>query len=273
MAGVESYYLSIRNLFPYCRMVFAYGSAAFQQYGVPLGKMLDLIFVVDDPCSWHKANLEMNSQHYSCLRYIGPKAVSFVQELPACVYFNPLITVQGQLLKYGVISEQCFVEDLEKWTTLYISGRLHKPVVMLHGAGMYSEALQRNLEHALHTALLLSPEKVSLEDFFAVLSGLSYEGDLRMIIGEDKNKVRNIVRPQVERFLQLYSTRLEELSCCTTVVGSYLEQDTSPQSVHHHLDHLPKGLKHHLPSSVLLNDANLNRTALQQAVMTGMYIT
>ena len=49
-------------------------------------------------------------------------------------------------------------------------------VVMLHGAGMYSEALQRNLEHALHTALLLSPEKVSLEDFFAVLSGLSYEG-------------------------------------------------------------------------------------------------
>ena len=118
MAGVESYYLSIRNLFPYCRMVFAYGSAAFQQYGVPLvlthavymvrfsrhlfvafqGKMLDLIFVVDDPCSWHKANLEMNSQHYSCLRYIGPKAVSFVQELPACVYFNPLITVQGQVL-------------------------------------------------------------------------------------------------------------------------------------------------------------------------------
>ena len=34
-----------------------------------------------------------------------------------------------QLIKYGIVSEQVFLEDLHEWRTLYLSGRLHKPVL------------------------------------------------------------------------------------------------------------------------------------------------
>ena len=40
-----------------------------------------------------------------------------------------------------------------------------------------SKALDGNLKYALHTALLLSPEKITLEEFFMILSGCSYEGE------------------------------------------------------------------------------------------------
>lgn len=33
-----------------------------------------------------------------------------------------------RLIKYGVVSSSTLCQDLQNWTTLYLSGRMHKPV-------------------------------------------------------------------------------------------------------------------------------------------------
>ena len=63
--------------------------------------MLDFIFVVDTPCSWHSANLITNSAHYSGLRHLGPSMLGRVQGLAAGVYFNPLVCVDGKVSQSG----------------------------------------------------------------------------------------------------------------------------------------------------------------------------
>ena len=59
--------------------------------------MLDFIFVVDSPSSWHSANLSMNPTHYSSLRHLGPAMLGRVQGMAAGVYFNPLVCVNGKV--------------------------------------------------------------------------------------------------------------------------------------------------------------------------------
>ena len=45
------------------------------------------------------------------------------------MYFSSFLTsFHHQVIKYGVISTESLIEDLMHWKTLYIAGRLHKPV-------------------------------------------------------------------------------------------------------------------------------------------------
>ena len=57
--------------------------------------------------------------------------------------------------------------------------------------------IRLNLQSALHTALILLPESFTEEQFYMTLAGLSYTGDFRMVIGEDRNKGPNSIEKKL----------------------------------------------------------------------------
>ena len=66
-------------------------------YIILQGHMLDFIFAVDDPVSWHKQNLKWNPTHYSFLRHLGANSVVAVQGWAGQIYFNSLVEMNGKV--------------------------------------------------------------------------------------------------------------------------------------------------------------------------------
>lgn len=214
------------------RYAFAYGSGVFPQTGAAStssthpsapaaitnmqqgsGKMIDFIFGVSYSQHWHSLNLAQHRNHYSGLGSLGSYAVSQVQDrFGAGVYFNTHITVNGTLIKYGVVNLDTLCQDLTRWNTLYLAGRLHKPVKILRDHPQVRLANQMNLLSALRVALLLLPERFSEFDLYNAIAGISYMGDLRMVLpAEDPSKVRNIVSGQMANFRRLYAPLISNL--------------------------------------------------------------
>lgn len=247
--------------FTFC---FAYGSGVKKQLNNE-GKenMIDLVFAVKDPATWHQANLQINPSHYSGLKYIGHELIArYQRNIGAKLYFNTLVNVDDCLVKYGVVAVEDIITDLLDWSHLYLAGRLHKPVEIIKKP-MDSElqtALQLNLQSAVHASLLTLPESFSEYEFYHTISNLSYLGDFRMIFGENKNKVNNIVKAQMLNFRSLYKPFLQHLHDYidfpmmkdnniltdnhTDILASpdhskYCAQDVSPLARLHHLNQLP----------------------------------
>ncbi|XP_023340058.1 phosphatidate cytidylyltransferase, mitochondrial isoform X2 [Eurytemora carolleeae] len=231
-------------------IAFAYGSGVFKQAGKAWTRnsMSDFIIATDNPEAWHKKNLQLNPDHYPFLiRLIGSEKIAQIQtDFGAKIYFNTLIPFEDSLIKYGVIFTEDLVQDLTDWTTLYVSGRLHKPVNILE-ADLSNEklksALRVNLDFALHAALLQLPARCTEIELYLQLAAISYTGDLRMLVGEDKNKVFNIVDAQTDLFRDLYAARLKGLANHVLIQNGSVIQDNSEESRRYHLEKLPTNLK------------------------------
>lgn len=77
-------------------------------------------------------------------------------------------------MKYGLISLHALMDDLLNWRTLYVSGRMHKPVrILACSHEVVLAAARENLRHALRAALLLLPERFSAEQLYMVSGGHS----------------------------------------------------------------------------------------------------
>ncbi|KAJ4702710.1 Phosphatidate cytidylyltransferase, mitochondrial [Melia azedarach] len=175
--------------------------------------MVDYILGVSDPMQWHSENLKMNADHYaSWLRLLGgAKLITQVaDEIGVGVHFNPFVTWNDRMLKYGVVRMHDLILDILNWERFYLSGRLQKPVQILVDNLDIGNVNSTNLRAALSAALLLLPSKFTEEDLFAKVCSLSYMGDLRMLFAEDKNKVKKIVQGQFDLFQSMYKPFLQE---------------------------------------------------------------
>lgn len=259
--------------------VFAYGSGVKQQVGyAKVGSqkncVIDLMFCVRDPLGWHAENISRHESHYSAMRHLGPKVIMKYQEnLGAGVYFNtlvPLTDLRVQV-KYGVISKEQMLQDLLEWQHLYVAGRLHKPVhevVPADDDKELKEALATNLRNAFQVALLLLPEKFTSFDLFHAISSLSYKGDFRMIFGENKNKVANIVKAQENEFFELYAPTMKDLAQYVAVDFAAKEKGSDRVITQFEQDRSEKALEFHLRQA----PAELQRRIIRNAAFKGSYI-
>ena len=252
--NVSSFYLRILAKFPQnFQFCFAYGSKVKKQLMNTQSDMVDLIYCVDNPYVWHLFNIRQNPSHYSSLKYFGPNFISTYQEnYGAKVYYNTLVQLDDVMIKYGVISTNDLITDLLEWSNLYLAGRLHKPIEVIKNTSNseLQTALELNLRSAVHAALLILPETFTEYDFYHAICNLSYHGDFRMIFGENKNKVENIVKPQTIGFRNLYKPFIMKLHDFVdfpfesdsqgTKLDAICYQDTRPLAKLHHLNQLPR---------------------------------
>jgi mitochondrial translocator assembly and maintenance protein 41 len=226
-----------------------YGSGVFPQVGYG-GKQpqMDFIFGVDDTQAWHVRHFERNKKDYSGMvlavdTFLGTftnsdfRLSSWLQDKGAGIYYHPFVQHGEDVIKYGVISVDDVVRDLKEWDTLYVAGRMHKPVKVLHWNDEIEGAAERNLEHALHTALLMLPTTFTEEALYMTIAGLSYTGDSRMAIGENPGKVGNIVSQDMDGFHNLYYPLLDAAQ--GVEVEGVVRQDNSAGWREHLYNSLP----------------------------------
>ncbi|TKR93791.1 hypothetical protein L596_008186 [Steinernema carpocapsae] len=222
----------------YC---FAYGSGAVAQKSEDMkDKMVDFVIATNDPVRFHTDNLLRNPRHYSWLRYLGGHRVArFQQSGGARMIYNTNVSVDSRKIKYGVVSMEHLKADLLDWRWFYLAGRLQKPVVHVIGPNpKVLDDLKDNRLTALQVALLLLPESFTMEELFNQIVKLSYNGDFRMLLGEDKNKISKILQGAMDRLQGVYSPLLEADNR-VVVKGLRIEQDSSTPAIYHRLNLLP----------------------------------
>ena len=134
--------------------------------------------------------------------------------------------------------------DLLNWNSLYLAGRMHKPLRIIKDDARVRLTQQVNLTSAVRAALLTLPAEFSEKQLFETIAGISYSGDPRMVLpGENRGKVGNIVRKQGPQFRELYCRLVTGLpGVHWPAESSMIQQDTSPLARVAHLKKLPSVL-------------------------------
>ncbi len=252
---VENFIQSRENETPFAG-VFGYGSGVFHQKGYSLQKksMIDLILVVKNKNTWQQENLRRNPTDYPksariLFSNINLERISYLTG----VTYQTHIAFEGYLFKYGVVSEQDFLNEMttwnrqgenHKWNTFFLPGRFQKPIRPYRCDENLVKAIQKNRELALLIALYtLKESKMTLTGLYKHLCNLSYLGDIRMLFVENPNKVSNIVDASFPLFVKIYGMQTEyfhtnvdgtisiHYSTVTKKLEEYLPQDMEKKKV------------------------------------------
>lgn len=107
----------------------------------------------------HSSHGRIPSSTFFCMTGIGGDfGIKGMQPLTRCPCLR-----SPQLIKYGVVGVERVRQDLLDWNSLYIAGRMHKPVISLQEDPVTSAVQQTNLESALSTSLLLLPNQFTTQ--------------------------------------------------------------------------------------------------------------
>ncbi|CAJ0572376.1 unnamed protein product, partial [Mesorhabditis spiculigera] len=268
---------------------FAYGSGAVQQHGEnKADKMVDFILATSDPHGFHEDNVAKNPSHYSTLRLLGPKCLAKIQTAyGARVYFNTQVHAANRTIKYGIISMDDLKSDLIDWNWLYVAGRLQKPVLeVISKTPNVSEWIATNRRSALQVALLHSKEHFSLRELFEqVFNGfrclhnsifwivaISYTGDFRMLIGEDRNKISKIVAGNFPQLDAAYRPLLESDPSVLVKSTTALQQDVNPMILQERLKLLPPRVLRHIGVVADRADVSIRLSAAVKSIVAPVAI-
>lgn len=228
------------------RYAFAYGSGVFGQDGYKDSDrpQLDFMFAVTHADHFHSINLHQHPKHYALApRLLGSDFISRVQTLAPGLWFNTYVKVKdGVTIKYGVTTVDNLCADLLGWKSLYMAGRMHKPIRIIKDDPRVRLTQQVNLTSAVRAALLTLPERFNERELFQKITGISYAGDPRMSFAENPHKIQNIVSAQQEQFRELYHRLVVGLPGVHWAGGN-VEQDASPQARALLLRKLPSNLR------------------------------
>jgi translocator assembly and maintenance protein 41 len=207
--------------------------------------MLDFMFAVTHPAHFHSINMQQHASHYPLhARMLGSSYVSRIEEIGPGVWFNAYIPMNDVTIKYGVTTVDNLCSDLLHWRTLYLAGRMHKPLRIIKDDARVRLTQQVNLTSAVRAVLLTLPEEFSENQLFEGIAGISYSGDPRMMLpAEDRGKVGNIVRKQSPQFRELYHRLVVGLpGVHWPEDSSVIQQDVSARARSAHLRKLPSNL-------------------------------
>lgn len=162
--------------------------------------------------------------------------------------------------------------DLLNWNTLYLAGRMHKPLRIIKDDARVRLTQQVNLTSAVRAALLTLPSEFSERQLFETITGISYSGDPRMVLpGENRGKVGNIVRKQGPQFRELYYRLVTGLpGVYWPAESSTIQQDTSALARVAHLKKLPsvllRSVRGHYASDISIPPFETDETAYWQRI-------
>ncbi len=228
----------------------AYGSGIFKQkgYSTNAKPMLDFVFGVDNT-NWHVNNYVQNKEDYSLImgyiiKSLNQNLLEKIQQAGAGVFYNPLIPFEDQKIKYGVIMNSTLIDDLIRWDSLYIAGRLHKPTFIFKSTPKIDEAIKINLESVVNVSLLMLPEKFTKDELGIMITKISYLGDTRGLF-ENPQKIKNIYEPNKEEFDKIYHDTLQN-KCFKNAIA-FLNDDCIQQNMDLEIrDNLHKSLPSNL---------------------------
>jgi len=209
------------TLLPRVEFAMVYGSMAFPQKNAQENerKQIDLILGTSDPVQWHEENLKRHPEHYSFMKYLGSKPIAKVQEWGPGLYYHPYIEAGNKLFKYGVVSVDTLLKDLNSWDSLYSSARMMNPHSVICETDSIRIARIGNFEAAFRLALLLLPhdQEFDVLDLYYNICSLGFQGDIKWI-SENPNKIKNIVEQNepfyetnYKKFLNEYAVNRDEM--------------------------------------------------------------